>query len=129
MSIAAGGTTTGRVTFGPFAAGDTVIGLHVAGIYPTAVTEFLLRAGVFTHSSVGIGEAEFEAGADDLFGPDNSNVRQVALPPGSGIFLPLDLRFDRTSWLTVQAENPSAAEDLSVTVGVERAIEEIAGDA
>lgn len=128
-SIAAGGTTTGRVTFGPFAAGDTVIGLHVAAIYPTVLTEFLLRAAVFTHSSVGIGEAEFEAATDQLFGPNGVSVREIALPPGSGLFIPLDLRFDRASWLTVQGENPSAAEALSLTVGVERALEEIAGEA
>ena len=125
VSIAAGGTDTGRMVFGPFPAGQTCIGLHVMGIYPTIVTEFLLRAAPFVHSPSNIGEAEFEAAPDQLFGADSTLIPQIALPPGVSTFIPLDLKFERTSWLVVQGENPSAAEALSVTVGVERAIEEI----
>lgn len=119
---AAGGTA--RMKFGPFKTGDIVIGLHVVGSYETAVTPFTIAAAADTDAQEPAAAAGFAA-LEQLFGSDGAGGFAVPLPPGTSVFVPLDLEFNRNSWLIVEGTNPDALETLGLTIGIERALNQV----
>lgn len=109
------------MAFGPFKAGDEVVGLHVAGGYVSNQTPFRFAAALSGDAHVIDSTTTFRA-LEQLFGFNNTaGTHEIRLPPNTSVFIPLDLRFERNTWIWVQALTVAAAA-LDITVGVERSL-------
>lgn len=118
------GAGTARVQFGPFKREDVLIGLHVMSAYNGAgVLPVTFAAAGATEFIPGVAAAQFAA-LEQFFGSDGAGGFNAAIPPGVPVFVPLDLEFDRYSWLLVEITNADA-DTVDVTVGIERAVDQI----